>query len=141
MVYIAVLTIVASVMVFSLVTRSRLEINVLHDRSPLFVQLSDGSIRNGYTFKILNMERENKTYTLTTKGIPDTYLTVIGYQSDPVQTVELTVKPDDVGSFRVFATTSRENATTRTRDIDFVLTDTANGEAIAHTSVFSAPAN
>ena len=38
--------------------RPTLEINVLHDRNPLFVRLSDGGMRNGYTVKILNKLHE-----------------------------------------------------------------------------------
>ena len=41
-----------------LLTRDRLDVNVLHDRNPVVVQLSDGSIRNGYTIKVLNMKPE-----------------------------------------------------------------------------------
>ncbi|MGB7203952.1 MAG: cytochrome c oxidase accessory protein CcoG, partial [Anderseniella sp.] len=39
----------------ALFMRIPLDINVTHDRNPLFVQLSDGSIRNGYEVRILNM--------------------------------------------------------------------------------------
>ena len=42
--------------------RAALDLNVLHDRNPLFVTLSDGSIRNGYTLKILNKAREPQVY-------------------------------------------------------------------------------
>ena len=38
--------------------RTMLEINVLHDRNPPFVRLSDGGMRNGYTVKILNKLHE-----------------------------------------------------------------------------------
>ena len=48
----------------ALLYRSTLEINVLHDRNPPFVLLSDGSIRNGYTVKILNKLHEPRVFTL-----------------------------------------------------------------------------
>src|SRR5690606_17755824 len=38
--------------------RSPLDLNVLHDRNPLYVQLQDGTVRNGYDVKILNMTPE-----------------------------------------------------------------------------------
>jgi cytochrome c oxidase accessory protein FixG len=139
LVYIAVLTIVAAVMVFSLATRSRLEVNILHDRSPLFVRLSDGSIRNGYTFKVLNMEREAKTYTLTTSGIEGATIAVIGYQTDSVPTVELPAKPDDVASFRIFVTVPRSNIDDKSNELDFVLTDNQTGETSVQTTVFAGP--
>ena len=39
-------------MLYALLTRTLLDINVLHDRNP--VALSDGSIRNAYTVRLLN---------------------------------------------------------------------------------------
>ena len=44
-------------MLIGLSARAELDLNVLHDRNPLFVTLSDGTIRNGYTIKILNKSR------------------------------------------------------------------------------------
>ena len=37
--------------------RSTLDVTVLRDRAPLFVRLSDGGVRNGYTIKIVNKTR------------------------------------------------------------------------------------
>ncbi len=137
--YIAMLAVVVAVMVFSLATRSRLEVNVLHDRSPLFVRLSDGSLRNGYTVKVLNMKREEKTYTLTTSGIDGATLSVIGYQTESVPTAELPVKPDDIGSFRVFVTAPRKSVEDKSTDMSFVLTDTKTGAVVDHSTPFFGP--
>ena len=41
-------------MLYALLTRTLLDLNVLHDRNPVAVKLSDGSIRNGYTLRFLN---------------------------------------------------------------------------------------
>ena len=41
-------------MLYALATRTLLDVNVLHDRNPLAVTLSDGSIRNAYTVRLLN---------------------------------------------------------------------------------------
>ena len=139
LIYMGVLAIVAAVMVFGLASRDRLEINVLHDRAPLFVTLSDGSIRNGYTFKVLNMEREAKTYALSTGGIGSATMTVIGYETKGAATVRLPVKPDDIGSFRVFVKASRSALDGKSTGFDFLLTDTATGETIEHATVFAGP--
>ena len=48
--------------------RTVLEVNVLHDRNPPFVLLSDGSIRNGYTVKILNKLHEPREFALAVRG-------------------------------------------------------------------------
>ena len=138
-VYMVVLAIVAAVFFYSLSTRERLEVNILRDRAPLFVTLSSGDIRNGYTYKVLNMEREPKTYTLSTQGIDGATLTVIGYQADAATAVDLPVKADDVGAFRVFVTAPRGNLDGRSTEIAFVLTDTSTGEAVPHDTVFAGP--
>jgi polyferredoxin len=139
--YIGILAVVVAVMVFSLATRSRLEVNVLHDRSPLYVRLSGGAVRNGFTFKVLNMEREAKTYTLSTEGIAGATLSVIGYEADSVPVVELPVKPDDIGSFRVFVKASRESLAGKSTDMSFVLTDTGTGAVVEHSTAFFGPGN
>ena len=51
------MAIVGVIMLTALMLRPELEVSVLHDRNPLYVQLSDGGLRNGYTVKVLN-----KTY-------------------------------------------------------------------------------
>ena len=56
---------VGLVMLAALLSRSDLEISLLRDRNPLFVTLSNGAIRNGYTFKILNKAREQRTLILS----------------------------------------------------------------------------
>ena len=40
--------------------RSTVDVNILPDRNPLFVTMSDGSIRNGYTIRVMNKEHARK---------------------------------------------------------------------------------
>ena len=56
-------------MLIGLSPRAAVDINVLHDRNPLFVTLSDGSIRNGYTIKILNKSHEPQHYDLDARAV------------------------------------------------------------------------
>jgi len=46
MVYFAAWSLVGLALLYGLMTRDRLQVNVLHDRNPQYVVLSDGSIRN-----------------------------------------------------------------------------------------------
>jgi polyferredoxin len=68
--YFGLWSLVGVVMLVGLLTRDRLDINVLPDRNPLYVTLSDGSIRNGYTIKILNMTTEPRTFEVAIDGLP-----------------------------------------------------------------------
>src|SRR3546814_6895363 len=54
----------------TLATRSQWSMNVLHDRAPLYITLSDGSLRNGYTVKVLNKTRDVRDLHLALDGLP-----------------------------------------------------------------------
>ena len=41
-------------MLYTLATRDSEGISVIHDRNPMYVRLSDGALRNGYTIRIVN---------------------------------------------------------------------------------------
>jgi cytochrome c oxidase accessory protein FixG len=100
-IYTFLLLAVAAAMLVALLMRAPFELHVLHDRNPLFVQLSDGSVRNSYTVKILNKEHATRSYALTTDDLDGVRMTVVG-QSDAV----LVVPPDSVGQFRVMLVAS-----------------------------------
>ncbi len=70
MFYFAIWALIGLTLVISLSTRQRIGINVLHDRTPQYVLLSDGSIRNGYTVKLLNMIPTPRTFRLSIEGLP-----------------------------------------------------------------------
>ncbi|SFV86279.1 Type cbb3 cytochrome oxidase biogenesis protein CcoG, involved in Cu oxidation [hydrothermal vent metagenome] len=53
-VYSTILVLALSVLGAGLFSLAPMDLKVLHDRQPLFVQLSDGSIRNKYELKIMN---------------------------------------------------------------------------------------
>ena len=54
-----------------------MSVNVLHDRNPLYVQLSDGGVRNDYTVRILNKGAE-RSFALDISGLPGADLHVPG---------------------------------------------------------------
>lgn len=139
-IYAALLALVAAVMVAALATRSTVEVSVQPDRAPLFVNLSDGGIRNGYTFKILNKDRAPHSYVLSIDGIPGAELTVIGFQEDPAQSATLPVAGDTVGSFRVFVRAPRESLDGALTALTLVATDEATGKVVSHETVFRGPA-
>ena len=58
--YAAIIALVGAVMLYSLATRNNMSVNVLHERNPLYVQLSDGGVRNDYTVRILEQGRSPK---------------------------------------------------------------------------------
>ena len=146
-IYAALVVIVTAIMAVSLATRSTAGLNVLQVRAPLFVRLSDGSIRNGYTLKIANKERAVKTLRLTVSGLSGAELSVIGRQRAADGSITVAVPPDSVGTFNAFvrmpAHLAAENEETEAEDSEhfkFQATDVTTGEVASHEAVFSAPA-
>src|SRR5947199_159843 len=52
--YAAMILAVGAIMLYALLNRTLLDVNVLHDRNPVAVKLADGSIRNTYTVRLRN---------------------------------------------------------------------------------------
>ncbi|MBL4613873.1 MAG: cytochrome c oxidase accessory protein CcoG [Magnetovibrio sp.] len=137
--YASLLFAVIGLMAYGLISRTELEINVQRDRSPMFVQLSNGDIRNGYTFKILNMINVPQTFTLSVEDLEGAQMTVIGLAKDLVDTVTLDVDGDSVTTFRIFVRTTKDALDEQFEDMHFVLINTATGERIDYDSRFAGP--
>jgi polyferredoxin len=102
LVYLAILAAVGFGMLTVLALRSPLHLNVLHDRNPLYVELKDGSVRNGYDVKILNMTPEPRTVELRLQGLPGATMTVAGAGSEGVSVMTLELEPDKVLPLRLY---------------------------------------
>lgn len=137
--YVAMLVLVAGMMLFGLMNRAVVEINVQRDRAPMFVTLSNGDIRNGYTFKILNMINESRTYTMRVKDLQDAQLTVIGIADQPVDEVTLKVLPDQIGTFHIFVRAPASSLDDKFNKIEFELDVLETGEQIEYDSTFAGP--
>jgi cytochrome c oxidase accessory protein FixG len=98
--YTVVITLVGLIMLYALINRPLLELNVLHDRNPLFVQLSSGDIRNGYDIKILNKTHNNHSYRLDVEGLEGAQISMVGAGNLDAQ--EISVAADSVGQNKVF---------------------------------------
>jgi cytochrome c oxidase accessory protein FixG len=139
LIYVAVLSLVAGVMAFGLGNRSTLDVNLLRDRNPLFVTLSDGTIRNGYTFKIMNRARADRQFVLTLEGISGATLSVLGGPTD-TDRLALETAPDKVETFRVFVRAPRGALAGESTPLRFVLIeDTPEGEYSIQDNVFRGP--
>ena len=138
MIYAALMVVAGGIMLFTLTTRSALDLNVLRDRNPLFVTLSDGAIRNGFTVKVINKQHEDRTYRLAIEGLDGVDVSVVG--ANPDDETVLSVKPDSLASFRVFLATSRESLKGADAvPITFLVTDTQDGTEVTNDSVFRGP--
>jgi cytochrome c oxidase accessory protein FixG len=137
-IYVAILSAVSGLMIFGLSSRKDSDIAVQHERSPLFVQLSDGSIRNGYVVKILNMVREDREFELSVSGIDNARLSVVGGQATGGKAV-LRVEPDVIGTYNIFVTASADTLQGKRTPLYFTLRETAKGGSTRLESLFASP--
>jgi cytochrome c oxidase accessory protein FixG len=138
--YGSLLALVAAVMLFGLTNRSVLDVNVLRDRNPLYVQLADGGLRNGYTVKLLNKAYDTRNYALSVEGLPDARLTIVGVEGEGAGS--LAVAPDDLRAIKAYVTlpgavASRLPAAQNT--LTFVVRDLGDGRETRHANTFRGP--
>jgi cytochrome c oxidase accessory protein FixG len=138
--YTALIAVVGLVMLAALSMRTTLDISVLPDRNPLFVRLSDGSIRNGYTVKILNKLHEPHTFEIKAEGLKDSRLAIAGYEgvANPV----ITVPTDVLSELRVFVVVpaaSLKTLTPQTQPFSLVVHDTQTGQKVLRATTFRSP--
>ncbi len=69
LVYLAIMSVSLVGIIYGIANITGLEIKVLHERQPLFVTLSDGSVQNKYELKILNKTHEEMTVRVTVDGL------------------------------------------------------------------------
>jgi cytochrome c oxidase accessory protein FixG len=139
-IYLSALLLGASAFAVALATHPGQHISVLHDRAPLFVRLADGSLRNGYTIKILNKQPVPVTYELSVHGLPGAVLTQPEEGLGPAAQLGLPVGADKVGTFRVLVTGSPRHLENGAEKLEFVLRNPATGERSEYHSTFMGPA-
>ena len=139
LIYGAVLAVVGSLIVYSLATRPEFSINVLRERSPLFVTLRDGSIANAYTVKILNKRRDETTFRLSASGIEGLELRVVGEDERPEHEAELQAAPDTVTQFRILVRAPRASLHGGSMPLHLTLREEDSDAASTYDTVFLGP--
>ncbi|GAA0859990.1 cytochrome c oxidase accessory protein CcoG [Aliiglaciecola litoralis] len=67
--YALVLAIMSGLLVFEIMTRVPLEIDIIRDRNSLYRETNDGLIENVYTLKLLNKSQTNREYKVEVIGL------------------------------------------------------------------------
>ncbi|MBV2142473.1 cytochrome c oxidase accessory protein CcoG [Falsochrobactrum sp. TDYN1] len=137
--YFAVWALIGLTLVISLNMRQRIGINVLHDRTPQYVLLSDGSIRNGYTVKLLNMIPQPRTFHLSIEGLPEAALTVQDEEAGADGNYEVAVDPDRLTTLRVFVTLPQDAIKAHRSDFEIQVRDADGAESARYDATFIAP--
>jgi len=136
--YAAVIAVVGGVMIYTLATRETEGISVIHDRNPMYVRLSDGALRNGYTIRIVNKRLKHREFVLGFDGLPATLIDFVGVPPRADGQMLIDVGPDQTREVRILVTDYGDKPATSTR-VRFRLTDVATGEQTEARDHFFAP--
>lgn len=138
LIYAVLIAVVGGAMLFQLSTRQLQGVNALHDRNPVYVALSDGGVRNGYTLHIKNKRPVPRRFMLTAEGLPvASRIEVIG-SSDVVKDngVEVFVGPDTVRDLRMLLFTDKMANPPEQVPLTIRIVDVETGEAAEATDFF-----
>jgi cytochrome c oxidase accessory protein FixG len=138
LVYAGAIALVGAIMLYSLLTRSVLDVSVLHDRNPLFVTLADGSVRNAYTVHVLNKLNDIRTVRLAVDGLPGAEVHVVGPDAAAAGQPLIAIGPDQSREVRVLVTTAPDAVLDRSTTLVFRVSDLAGGRAAAANDHFLA---
>ncbi len=129
---------VAAVMLLALAGKTVLDVNVIPDRNPLFVRLSDGSIRNGYTVRVLNKRHEARTFTLALDDLGGARLNAPGFEGE---TPRFEVEPNGLKTLKVFVTRPAAEASAQRGivPLTFTVRDVADQTEARRTTNFHGP--
>ncbi len=137
--YAAAWTAVGLMLLGLLLTRDHLELHVVHDRNPVFVRLTNGTIRNGYTVKILNMHPEPRAFRLAIEDLPGARLRVAGDTAKPTPDLSITVRPDALRSTRVYVHLPAAEQAGPHTPFNFHVEAINDGETARYEAVFEGP--
>jgi cytochrome c oxidase accessory protein FixG len=137
--YLGAWSLVGLLMLFSLLTRDRLDINVIPDRNPLYVTLADGSIRNGYTLKVLNMTGEPRVFEVALDGLPAASMWQAGDEGQDGRAIAVEVEADRLREVKVFVSQSADAAVPGLKTFAFTVRDLAGSESGSAAADFYTP--
>lgn len=135
--YASVWTCIGIAMLVHLSMRERLELNVVHDRNPQYVLESDGSIRNGYTLRVLNMVPKPRTIELTLSGIDDAAMRIPELGKEEGRRFTIDAAPDAVTTVKVFIT--RKPTSSAVSEFLFSIEDADHADRATYRAAFNAP--
>ncbi|WP_208999852.1 cytochrome c oxidase accessory protein CcoG [Stappia sediminis] len=139
-VYAVIILGVAAIMAFALATRDVAGINVLHDRNPIYVELSDGTVRNGYTVRFLNKEPSERDFVLSVDGMPkESRIEVVGVDKTVDGKPVVTVGRDQTREVRVLVFSPEGVTMPKSTPVTFRIFELASGDEATANDFFKAP--
>ncbi|MBY5494368.1 cytochrome c oxidase accessory protein CcoG [Rhizobium ruizarguesonis] len=135
--YATVWSLIGIAMVVHLSMRGRLELNVVHDRNPQYVLESDGSIRNGYTLRVLNMVPAPRKIELKISGLEGATMRIPELGKSEARTFTIDAAPDVATTLKVFVT-NRTGADVIDEFL-FTVEDSEHADRATYRAAFNSP--
>ena len=127
---------ISALILVGLAQKPTFQVSVLKDRSPPFVQLADGSVRNGYTLKIVNKATTARNAEISISGLDGAQLQIIGLaQPENDMEVQLPLEQYGVDRFRMLVTAPPTERPHRT-SLVITIQDPETGETHTSTAAF-----
>ncbi len=120
-------------LVVALFIRSDIDVTVAPIRNPLYVTMSDGSIRNAYDVRLLNKHGEDRPFRLSVVGDPSLRIELEG---TPYVTVDVPANETKLQRVYVIAPRTSDPALTESTDIRLWVEDNSNGDRAYRDSTF-----
>jgi len=139
-IYAGVIVLVGAIMLTALLTRDFAGISVLHDRNPVFVLQSDGTVRNGYTIRLSNKRQHPRDFVLHVEGMPPrTKVEAIGVEAVFADRPIIEVGPDTTREVRILVTSPPGVKMEKSTPVTFRITESVMGEVVTEDDFFKAP--
>ncbi len=124
-------------MLYGLMSRSTLDLNTLRDRSPTYVRLSDGSVRNGYTLKIINKATKARDFEIHLEGLDGAALKAIGLKNDGAG-IRVHAEPDKVREIKIYVTVpaAKVRSMKASVPVSIVVSEVSGGTKAVNKTVF-----
>jgi polyferredoxin len=121
-------------MIVALFLRDPFGLNITPVRNPLFVTMSDGSIRNAYEVRLRNQHGEERPYDLTVESPVPLDLAI-----EEADTSTVNVAPDSMRTLRVYLTAPANSpgAVEKRNDVTIWVTDLASKDRVRAATVFN----
>ncbi len=136
--YTALWSLVGIGLVFALFIRPDIEMSVAPVRNPIFVTLSDGSIRNTYDVRLLNKHGEDRPFRVTVSGDPTLRVQLEG---TPYESVNVPADSSYLQKVYVVAPAGSDPAEAERTPFRFWVEDTSNGERAHKDTIFNGKDN
>lgn len=126
-------------MLFVLLTRDRLSINLAHDRNPLYVELTSGAIQNGYELKIRNMKNEPRRFRVTIDGLGPVTTKIATSGAVQGQTFYQDVRADETHKVRLYVMMRPEQIVAEHVSFQIIVSEVGGRERATKVTAFEAP--